>query len=92
MAAAQLPRVGIQRTENVTGMGTVEAMQSGIYWGYVSMIEGLVERLKAEHGTEMQVIATGGLSRLFTEATDSIEHFDPNLTLRGLLAVYRSNS
>ncbi|MFQ5765822.1 MAG: type III pantothenate kinase [Rhodospirillales bacterium] len=92
MAAAKLPRVGIRRTKRVTGKGTVEAMQSGIYWGYVSMIEGLVERLKAEHGADTQVIATGGLAPLFTEATECIEHSDPDLTLRGLLAVYRRNA
>ena len=92
MAAAQLPRVGIQRTERVIGKSTVEAMQSGIYWGYVSMIEGLVRRLSEEHGAEMEVIATGGLAKLFTGATDCINHSDPDLILRGLLALYRQNS
>ena len=92
MAAAQLPRVGIQRTEKVIGKSTVEAMQSGIYWGYVSMIEGLVRRLSDEHGAEMEVIATGGLAELFTGATDCINHSDPDLILRGLLALYRQNS
>ena len=92
MAAAQLPRVGIQRTEKVIGKSTVEAMQSGIYWGYVSMIEGLVARLRAEHGAEMDVIATGGLAGLFTDASDVIKESDPDLTLRGLLAIFRNNS
>ncbi|MCH8238374.1 MAG: type III pantothenate kinase [Proteobacteria bacterium] len=92
MAAAKLPRVGIQRTERVIGKTTVEAMQSGIYWGYVSLIEGLVERLNAEHGAPMNVIATGGLAPLFNEATDCIKHSDPDLILRGLLAIYRRNS
>ncbi|HJO75642.1 MAG TPA: type III pantothenate kinase [Rhodospirillales bacterium] len=92
MAAAQLPRVGIQRTEKITGKGTIEAMQSGIYWGYVGLVEGLVKRLQDEHGGNLAVIATGGLSGLFSEATDSIKHSDPNLTLRGLLAIYRLNS
>lgn len=92
MAAAQLPRVGIQRTERVIGKSTVEAMQSGIYWGYVSMIEGLVRRLSEEHGAEMEVIATGGLAELFAGATDCINHSDPDLILRGLLALYRQNS
>ena len=92
MAAAQLPRVGIQRTSTVTGKGTVEAMQSGIYWGYVGLIEGLVKRLRDEHGNDLTVVATGGLAGLFTEATECIDHSDPDLTLRGLLAVYRGNS
>ena len=92
MAAAQLPRVGIQSTATVIGKGTVEAMQSGIYWGYVGLVEGLVKRLSDEHGGEITVIATGGLAGLFTEATDCIDHSDPDLTLRGLLSIYRGNS
>jgi len=92
MAAAQLPRVGIQSAATVIGKGTVEAMQSGIYWGYVGLVEGLVKRLSDEHGGEITVIATGGLAGLFTEATDCIDHSDPDLTLRGLLSIYRGNS
>jgi type III pantothenate kinase len=92
MAAAQLPRVGIKRTDTVTGKSTVEAMQSGIYWGYVGLIEGLVKRLTDEHGDSITVIATGGLAGLFFDATDCIGHSDPDLTLRGLLAIYRGNS
>ncbi len=92
MAAALLPRVGIEATKTVTGKSTVEAMQSGIYWGYVGLIEGLVKRLKDEHEADMKVIATGGLAGLFSEATDCIGHSDPDLTLSGLLAIYRENS
>ncbi len=92
MAAAQLPRVGIEPTKVVTGKSTVEAMQSGIYWGYVGLIEGLVKRLKDEQGTDMKVIATGGLAGLFAEATDCIGQPDPDLILLGLLAIYRKNS
>jgi len=91
-AAAQLPRVGIQKTERVTGKDTVSAMQSGIYWGYVSLIEGLVARLRAEHGSDMDVIATGGLAPLFTEAVACIKRADPELTLRGLYLVHRRNA
>jgi type III pantothenate kinase len=91
MAAAKLPRVDIKKTERITGKDTVAAMQSGIYWGYVSMIEGLVTRLRAEHGVDMDVIATGGLAPLFTEAVDCIKKSDPGLTLRGLLLVHRRN-
>ena len=92
MAAAQLPRVGIQRTDTVTGKGTVEAMHSGIYWGYIGLVEGLVKRLQDEHGDDVSVIATGGLSGLFSEATDCIKHSDKELTLRGLLRIFRKNS
>ncbi|MBT3306830.1 MAG: type III pantothenate kinase, partial [Alphaproteobacteria bacterium] len=92
MAAAQLPRIGIQRTDRVTGKNTVEAMQSGIYWGYIGLIEGLVKRLTDEHGGDITVVATGGLAGLFSDATKCIQHSDPDLTLRGLLAIYRKNS
>ncbi|MDA1089238.1 MAG: type III pantothenate kinase [Proteobacteria bacterium] len=91
-AAAQLPLIAIQRTDKVTGKNTIDAMQSGIYWGYVGLIEGLVKRLQDEHGTGLPVIATGGLAGLFLEATDCIKHSDPELTMRGLLAIYRKNS
>ena len=61
-AAAQLPRIGIARPQAVIGRQTVPAMQSGVYWGYVAMVEGLVARIKAEYGGPMKVVATGGLA------------------------------
>ena len=91
-AAAKLPLVAVRRPENaVIGRNTVQAMQSGIYWGYIGMIEGLVERIKREHDSPMTVVATGGLSALFATATDVIDHIDKDLTLRGLLEVHRRN-
>jgi len=90
-AAAKLPRVAIGKPPRVIGKGTVEAMQSGIYYGYISMIEGLVARIQEESGLEMEVIATGGLAPLFADATDVIVRADPDLTLKGLLAVHRRN-
>ncbi len=92
MASAQLPRVRIQPTEKVIGKATVPAMQSGIFWGYIGMIEGLVTRIRAEYGEPLKVIATGGLASLFAESTDVIDHTDRELTIRGLLEVYRRNS
>ena len=68
-AAAKLPRVAVQRPQSVIGRRTVGAMQSGIYWGYVGLIEGLTERIKEEFGEDMKVIATGGLAPLFADAT-----------------------
>ncbi len=92
MASAQLPRVRIEPTDKVIGDATVPAMKSGIFWGYVSMIEGLVSRIRKEFGVaEMQVIATGGLAALFAESTEVIDHTDRELTIRGLLEVYRRN-
>ena len=90
-AAAQLPRVAIRRPGRVIGKDTVEAMQAGVYWGYVSLIEGLIERIKSEFGRPMTVIGTGGVASLFHGATDSIDIFDPDITIRGLLEVYRRN-
>jgi len=95
-AAAKLPRVAVERPARVIGTGTVSAMQSGIYWGYVAMIEGLVQRIKDEFaqsnpGQTMKVIATGGLARMFSKATDVIENTDNDLTLRGLYAIYKRN-
>jgi type III pantothenate kinase len=84
-AAARLPRIGIGRPQAVIGRATVPAMQSGIYWGYVAMIEGLVARVRAEFdGPPMKIIATGGLAPLIREGTTVIEHVDPDLTLDGL--------
>jgi type III pantothenate kinase len=91
LAAAQLPRVAIQRPLHVIGKDTVESMQAGIYWGYVSLIEGLVARIKTEYARPMTVIGTGGVASLFEGATSAIDHFDPDVTLRGLLEVYRRN-
>jgi len=91
-AAAQLPRVAVERPETVIGTSTVPAMQSGIFWGYVSLIEGIVKRIREERGEEMDVIATGGLAPLFTQATEVIKLSDSDLTLRGLLAIHRRNT
>jgi type III pantothenate kinase len=90
-ASAQLPRIGVVRPKKVIGKATVPAMQSGLYWGYVAMIDGVVARIKAETGHSMTVIATGGLAPLFTEACESIDHSDPDLTARGLALIYRAN-
>jgi type III pantothenate kinase len=83
-AAARLPRIGIGRPQAVIGRSTVPAMQSGVYWGYVGLVEGLVTRIKAEYGEPLKVVATGGLAPLFAEGTMLIEQIDPDLTLDGL--------
>jgi type III pantothenate kinase len=90
-AAAMLPRVAIARTQAVIGKDTVPAMQSGMYWGYIAMIEGLVVRIKAEYGQPMTVIATGGLGRVFYRQTPAIDHYDPDLTIRGLVQTFARN-
>jgi len=91
-AAAKLPRIAVERPERVIGKNTVEAMKSGVYWGYVGLIEGLVARVRAEYGDEtMRVIATGGMAPLFAGATEVFETVDPDLTLKGLCEVYTRN-
>jgi len=92
-AAAQLPRVAIRRPSGnrVIGVDTVGAMQSGVFWGYISMIEGLVARIRSEWGKPMTVIGTGGIASLFEHATTAIDVFDHDLTIRGLLEIYRRN-
>ena len=91
LAAAQLPRVAVARPQAVIGGDTVSAMQSGIFWGYIGLIEGLVARIKAEYDKPMTVIATGGLAPLFNRATALIEIVDQDLTIRGLAEIYRRN-
>jgi type III pantothenate kinase len=93
-AAAQLPRVAIRRPSGnrVVGIDTVGAMQSGVFWGYIGMIEGLVARIKAEWGKPLTVIGTGGIASLFESATAAIDHFDHDLTIRGLLEIHRRNT
>ncbi len=90
-AAASLPRVAVERPPAVIGKSTVPAMQSGIYWGYVGLVEGLVTRIRAEFGQPMRVVATGGLAPLFEAATDVIEIVDRDLTIKGLRELHRRN-
>jgi type III pantothenate kinase len=90
-ASAKLPKVDICRPQAVIGADTVSAMQSGLFWGYVAMIEGLVAGIKAELDAAPCCIATGGLAALFAQATPVIQHLDNALTLRGLLNIYTRN-
>ena len=97
-AAAKLPPVAVARPKRVMGKATIPAMQSGIYWGYISLIEGIVARLKAEFAADtgidlesIDVVATGGLAPVFADATDAIRRIDLDLTLRGLHILYRRN-
>jgi type III pantothenate kinase len=90
-AAAMLPRVAVVETQAIIGKDTIPAMQSGIYWGYVGLVEGLVQRIKAEYAQPMTVIATGGLAGLFHARIAAIEHVDPDLTIRGLMLVHERN-
>ena len=92
MAAAKLPRVAIEPTPKVISTSTVSAIKSGVFWGYVGLIEGLISRIQTEFGSKMTVVATGGLAPLFQRHTDIIQYLDSDLTLRGLEDIYRRNS
>ena len=70
---------------------TISAMQSGVFWGYVGLIEGLVGRIQAEFGEPMTVIATGGLAPLFAKRCPVLQHIDRDLTMAGLLQMYELN-
>jgi len=83
-AAARLPRISVGRPTSVIGTNTVTAMRSGIFWGYVGLVEGIVTRIAREMDASLTVIATGGLAPLFSEGTTLFDHIAPELTLDGL--------
>jgi type III pantothenate kinase len=85
---AKLPKVDLQLPEHVIGRNTTQAMQSGLLWGYIAMVEGMVARFRAELGEDLQVIATGGLAALVGSHTASINVIDPWLTLEGLYLIW----
>ena len=89
-AAAKLPRIAIEapRDDSVIGRTTESQMLIGIYWGYVAMIEGLVERLKREVGRPVTVIGTGGLAALFDKRTQVFDAVEPDLTIQGLSLLF----
>ena len=87
-AAARLPSISIKRPEHVLGKNTVSAMRSGVFWGYVSLIEGLVSRINKELDRKTTVIATGGLAPLFKNSCQVIDSIHENLTLEGLKLLY----
>lgn len=92
-ASAQLPRVAIGRPpERIIGKNTVQAMRAGIFWGYVGMVEGIIARIREELGVAAEVIATGGLAPLFSQCTACLTRADPDLTLKGLYAVWKRNA
>jgi len=90
-AAAKLHGIAITHPEMVIGKNTTNAMQSGIFYGYTGLIEGIVSRIQAECDTPMTVIATGGLAPLFAEATNMITQVDADLTIRGLRLIHDRN-
>ena len=90
--SAALPYIDISKPNNVIGTNTVDCIKSGIFWGYLSLIEGLVNRIEKELTRKVTVIATGGLATLFSLETTIFNHVDLDLTLAGLLDIYNFNS
>jgi len=87
-AAAKLPKVEVEKPEKIIGQNTKHAMQSGIYWGYISLIEGMVNRVSDEMGCKPFVIATGGLAPLFSKGTDIFDVVDGELIMKGLVYIH----
>ncbi len=90
--AAKLPRVEFVRPRAVIGTSTVEAMQSGIYYGYAGLVDGMLDHMIAEMAAKPRVIATGGLARVIADASQYIDAIDETLTLDGLRIVYERGS
>ncbi len=88
---AKLPRVPIQDPHCIIGKTTVQSIQSGLFYGYMSMIEGMINKIKKEMGVNCIVAATGGDSALFYKYLESIDHYRPHLTLYGLKVIYEKN-
>lgn len=89
--AAALPHVDISQPAKVIGTDTVGAIQSGVFWGYSGLIEGIVARIQAEYGTKLTVIATGGLAPLFAQGDIAFDHIDDDLTMHGLTVIHKYN-
>ncbi|MGD2103702.1 MAG: type III pantothenate kinase [Anaerolineae bacterium] len=88
---AKLPRVELSRPPSAIGRNTPHAMQSGLLFGYVGLVEGMVTRFKDELGPETRVVATGGLAGVIAEETEVIDVVDPWLTLHGLRIIHQLN-
>jgi len=89
--AARLPRIDVRKPARIIGQTTVGAMESGLFYGYVGMVEGLVRRMTDELGGDAMAVATGGLASVISPEIPSIKHVDPDLTLHGLRIVWDRN-
>lgn len=90
-AAAKLPRVDLRKPKRVIGKNTVENIQSGLFYGYVGLVDGILEPMVGEMAGQPVIVATGGLGEVFYRASRWIEHYDNNLTLAGLRIIHEKN-
>ncbi len=91
MAAAALPHVDVTRPERVIGTNTIACIQSGVYWGYIGLVEGIVAQIRAERARPMKVIGTGGLAPLFEQGTSIFDSVEDDLTIHGLVLIHDHN-
>jgi type III pantothenate kinase len=91
MAAAALPHIDVAKPLRAIGTNTVACMQSGVYWGYIGLIEGIVRAVRGERAAPMKVIATGGLASLFAQGTDLFDAIEDDLTMHGLVLINTYN-
>ena len=89
-AAAALPHVEVKRPRNIVGTNTIDCMQSGIYWGYLSLVEGIISKIMNERNI-VRVVATGGLASVFSRDTTVFDHIDLKLTIKGLSFISEFN-
>lgn len=89
--AASLPHVDVTMPGKVIGTNTVACIQSGIFWGYIGLVQGIVEKIREERGRSMKVIATGGLAPLFDQGSDLFDAIDDDLTMHGLRLIHDYN-
>ena len=90
-AAAALPHVDITKPQAVIGTNTVDCMQSGVFWGYIGLIDGICNRIKGEYDRPMKVIGTGGLAPLFSTGEALFDEVEDDLTMHGLTVIHRFN-
>ncbi len=89
--AAALPHVDITKPDRVIGTNTVSCIQSGVFWGYIGLIQGITDRIKGEYGRPMNVIGTGGLAPLFATGDVLFDVIEDDLTMHGLTVIHRYN-
>ncbi len=90
-AAAALPHVDVTKPQAVIGTNTVACMQSGVFWGYVGLVQGITERIRAEYDRPMRIIGTGGLAPLFSQGDVLFDVIEDDLTIHGLTVIYSYN-